>query len=457
MTTRRDEGGTGASPGGSNDADLPNRIFLKSGMYVGYTVKKVNKTTSLVVDELTSVGKSLCDSVRKLAIIGRGTNEGKGKKNRGTEVSGNASDTKVLREKIEDLTEKLGAAVYSRVMESEAETGSNKKIDELVKEIDLYKGEIEMIERDKLAGGKPVTEKRAKGKARESLKDDVAVKGDRPDEEAERPDFEGLAREAHFETASARMKFIQAARGLGSNDPRVRKASAHKLINHGKEQAVAILEKAFAFEIDGGVRAEILRSLSRCGDEKIIPMLREILLDGIQVGPIRTAAMEGLYEIEREGCTEVLRGCLSDPDSVIRRRSTAYLAWLGDRSSAPVIISLLNDMDSSIRKEAVNALGVLRLKSTVSPLIESLLDHDDGVRGRAYQVLLNLVAVPPLENLGAPLNERILEVKALKKWWEEKRSSFPEVLTVRKKRQPSPQERKEGAAVVEGPRDQENQ
>ena len=146
---------------------------------------------------------------------------------------------------------------------------------------------------------------------------------------------------------------IQTAKRLASESSRTRMPAACDLGDYGGTVVATILGKAIPIEKNNLVRGKLLRALSRALKEEVVPRLELVLTDTGEDSHVFSVAMEGLYDLQKQGRFETLRAYLKDRNPLVRRRSVQYLALLGDASAVPEAKLLIIWRRTSISKTMV--------------------------------------------------------------------------------------------------------
>jgi HEAT repeat protein len=125
---------------------------------------------------------------------------------------------------------------------------------------------------------------------------------------------------------------------------------------------------------EGTVRRYAVRLLGRIQDRRAIQPLGAVLYDThFEVG---RAAAESLAGFGAPGL-KVLAEALHHPEAGLRQHAIAGLTLSGDQRIVPVILEMLNDPEREVRMQAVQSLGALKDPRALAALQAIAIDRRD--------------------------------------------------------------------------------
>lgn len=171
-----------------------------------------------------------------------------------------------------------------------------------------------------------------------------------------------------------------------------------------------------------------IRGLRAARDERAIPRLREIAMDGDELSPVRLEAAAAVADLRRTGweadakalaaetgprgtvsrvvgatllrhhdgpaATALLQSFVKDPEPAAAARAMARLVELDPAAVGPVLEIALAHPDAAVRLPAVESLGRAPTDDSLRKLGDRLADIHPDVRIKARQLLLQLFARP---------------------------------------------------------------
>ncbi|MHC4400899.1 MAG: HEAT repeat domain-containing protein [Planctomycetota bacterium] len=148
---------------------------------------------------------------------------------------------------------------------------------------------------------------------------------------------------------------------------------------------------------DQSVREAAAKALAIWATAKTVPVLLELLEDGVPV--VRASAMDGLGHLKAEDAADAIARKLGSPED--RRKASEVLKNLGT-AAGPAVLEYLNDEKPELRMEACNILAAIDQNKSTSvasiPVLSGLLEDE------ASEV--NLAAAIALEKISASLVAR---------------------------------------------------
>lgn len=170
------------------------------------------------------------------------------------------------------------------------------------------------------------------------------------------------------------------------------------------------------------VRAQVLHTLSKLGDESVAPVVAPLLRDNDAHVACKAAQVLGrlggavavgaLIEVLGDNSDEVddavvaalghsgqpaiapLSAGLGAESARVRSRAAEALGLIGVADAAPVLTPLLGDLDPTVRFEAIVALGQLPGDAADAAIGEALGSPDDRVRHIASRLVRDRRATP---------------------------------------------------------------
>jgi HEAT repeat protein len=128
-----------------------------------------------------------------------------------------------------------------------------------------------------------------------------------------------------------------------------------------------------------------VNGLTALGIKEQLPAVERAL--GDPSGPVRLAAVRGVYRLAGAAGAVSLVRMFSDELEDVRRRAVACVGWLGQGNLARDVVPLLRYESASVRLAALEALGNLKSPTVVDEVIGLLDDPEEPVQRKAYQAL----------------------------------------------------------------------
>jgi putative membrane-bound dehydrogenase-like protein len=164
-------------------------------------------------------------------------------------------------------------------------------------------------------------------------------------------------------------------------------ASANRLTALAALDASELLALAEALE-DGPVLAGVLRRIGK-QQSTVIPLL--ILKLKSPEAQVRAAAIEALGTLGAAEGREPLMALLAEPDVRVRRAAAAAAGKLDAKKAGAALVKLLADADPAVRRGSLDSLRMLRAPQAVLLAVAALNDRP-----------LELTALKCLSELGGP-------------------------------------------------------
>src|SRR5271154_1845946 len=197
------------------------------------------------------------------------------------------------------------------------------------------------------------------------------------------------------------------------------RAAALEALGHLKTPAAfATLTAAIAGESpDNFLRNAALRSLGPLGDDKAVPILRELAALGKAV-PSRAAAISSLGQLDKENSaiTQLLTTYLSEPHFSIRIAAITALGYRGDPSAIPALEALLSSKELRIEMVPIIKTQILHIQNKSAT--KSARETDDSVdppvatASASKDATENTERLERIERLTQEMNDRLKAIES---------------------------------------------
>jgi HEAT repeat protein len=141
-------------------------------------------------------------------------------------------------------------------------------------------------------------------------------------------------------------------------------------------------------ESEPKVRAAVIESLSKTGDDRVVLPLISTLNDGNKA--VRLAAINGLAKLRDVRAINPLLSLLEDKDFNICKAAFEALGDFKDSSTVDALIAKLHNDDSKVREMAVATLGKIQDQRSINAISMMVKDTSSNVRLTTVKTLANM-------------------------------------------------------------------
>lgn len=222
---------------------------------------------------------------------------------------------------------------------------------------------------------------------------------------------------AVFSGVTEKVMFARAVRDSPSPNEATRTRAARIFSGIPHRLSARALAARLGRDPSADVRKECVNGLTALGMKEQLPAVERALGDAS--GPVRLAAVWGVYRLAGAAGAVSLVRMFSDELEDVQRRAVACLGWLGQEDLAREVVPLLRGKSASVRLAALEALGNLKSPAVVDEVIGLLDDPEELVQRKAYQALRTITGKQMGRAFPEDENGRKFLVARWRAWREE--------------------------------------